>query len=253
MKQSVIDAFVTFTERFEGRVNSMYLDLHIPDPLVTIGIGNLIDPMSVALGLPFVMPDGTRATQAQIASGWQAVKNRTDLAKNGFQAFEALTPLRLTDDAVADLVRSRMETNEQFLVKRFPDWDSWPADAQLAMHSISWAAGAGINAPHLQAALTANPRRFDIAAGPDGDANKLPACRGESWLHDATIVSAPGVTPVVEKLTNPGLRPRNLANKLLFANAEQVESQGLDPNVLHWPNAVPAAPMPAAAPPVRSV
>ena len=242
MKQSAVDVFVTFTTKFEGRVNSMYLDLHIPDPLVTIGVGNLIDPLSMALVLPFVWPDGRRATPAEITAAWQAVKGRVDLAKVGFRAFEAITPLRLTDDSVADLVRGRMQTNEKFLLTRFPDWDAWPADAQLAMHSISWAAGAGIHAPHLQEALTASPPRFDIAAGLDGDANTTPACRGEAWLHDATISSAPGVSPIIEKLTNPGLRPRNLANKLLFANAQAVESQGLDPEILQWPNAVRATP-----------
>jgi len=188
--------------------------------------------------LPFAWPDGRNATRDEITFAWQAVKRRPELAKAGFHAFEAITPLRLTDDAVADLVRRRMEMNEKFLAARFPSWDAWPADAQLAMHSIAWAAGAGIHAPHLQAALTADPLRFDVAAGVDGDANKVLACRGEAWLHDATVVSAPGVTPVVEKLTNPGLRPRNLATKLLFSNANRVESQGLDPEVLHWPNAV---------------
>lgn len=238
MRQAAIDAFVTFTEKFEGRVNSMYLDLHIPDPLVTIGIGNLIDPVSLALSLPFTFPDGRAASQAEIAAAWQAVKGRTDLAKAGFHAFESLTTLRLTDDAVGKLVLGRMQTNEAFLARRFPGWDTWPADAQLGMHSIAWAAGAGIQAPHLQIALTASPPRFDVAAGPDGDAAHDLRFRGEAWLHDATVVSAPGA-PLVERLTNPGLRPRNLATKLLFTNAQRAQTQGLDPEVLSWPNAVP--------------
>jgi hypothetical protein len=239
MKQTVIDAFVTFTEKFEGHVDSMYLDLHIPAPLVTIGIGNLIDPIALALGLPFVWPDGRSATRDEITSAWQAIKQRTDLARAGYRAFESITPLRLTDGAVADLVRGRMKANDGFLAARFPAWETWPADAQLAMHSVAWAAGAGLQAPHLQAALTADPPRFDIAAGPEGDANAILACRGEAWLHDATLLSAPGVSPIVEKLTNPGLRPRNLATKLLFTNADRVASQGLDRDVLNWPSQLP--------------
>jgi hypothetical protein len=73
----------------------------------------------------------------------------------------------------------------------------------------------------LDAALASG--NWDAAAGPVGDANAFPACRGHAWLDDTG---------------NPGLRPRNLAVKLLLENAACVASlsQVYDPNTLYWPS-----------------
>src|SRR5580704_1499007 len=51
MYSSVRDIFPNFSKQFEGRVGWMYLDVK---GLVTIGVGNLIDPLPAAVGLPFV-------------------------------------------------------------------------------------------------------------------------------------------------------------------------------------------------------
>ena len=64
MKQSVRDAFVDFTAALEGVVPWMYLDVK---GLVTVAIGNLIDPVAAALSLPFVRKGTTtRATKGEI-------------------------------------------------------------------------------------------------------------------------------------------------------------------------------------------
>ena len=62
-------------------------------------------------------------------------------------------------------------------------------------------------------------------AGPEGDASADPSCRGEAWLNDTG---------------NPGLRPRNMANKILFENA----SRTTDPSNLVWPGALTSSPFP---------
>lgn len=52
MHASVKSYFIAFSKQFEGRIHCMYLDTHDP-PLVTVGVGNLIDPVSEAAKLPF--------------------------------------------------------------------------------------------------------------------------------------------------------------------------------------------------------
>jgi GH24 family phage-related lysozyme (muramidase) len=55
MFSSVQSAFRSFTEQFEGCVSFMYLDVK---GLVTVGIGNLVDPVGVAQALPFRFGSG---------------------------------------------------------------------------------------------------------------------------------------------------------------------------------------------------
>ena len=51
MYDDVRAAFLSFTTRLEGRVPYMYLDIK---GLVTIGVGNLIDPVDLALQVTFL-------------------------------------------------------------------------------------------------------------------------------------------------------------------------------------------------------
>jgi hypothetical protein len=170
--------------------------------------------MPAAMTLPWEHADGTPATADEIAIDWKQCK---------------LTRMRghlvLSADAVNKLVQARLQQNEVYLARRWAHWESFPADAQLACHSCAWAAGAAWHAPHLDAGLAIPD--FSIAAGPLGDASSNSACRGEAWLNDTG---------------NPGLRPRNLANKVLFHNADCVTKWptpgGTDPEQLYWPAAL---------------
>jgi hypothetical protein len=60
----------------------MYLDIK---GLVSIGIGNLIDPINLAMDLPFVHKDdiNVAASTDEIETEWQTVKGRQDLAPRG--------------------------------------------------------------------------------------------------------------------------------------------------------------------------
>ena len=59
MHPSVKSVFPSFSTKLEGRVPWMYCDVL---GLVTIGIGNLIDPEEAALHLPFVPVSYTHLT-----------------------------------------------------------------------------------------------------------------------------------------------------------------------------------------------
>jgi GH24 family phage-related lysozyme (muramidase) len=206
MYQSVRDEFCAFTNRFEGRVPFMYLDVK---GLVTVGYGNLIDPLGAALGLPFERKDtpGQQVTTAEISAEWEHVKSRTDLKLHGGMAFGPITKLQITEEALQTLMNERLRTFEGILGDSFPSFAEWPADAQLGVLSMSWAMGPGFSPkyPHF-----------------------TEACRALDWdtAADQCRMNDDG---------NPGLRPRNEANVVLFRNAAASVAAGFLAETLHYP------------------
>lgn len=194
---------MSFSEKFEGSLRFMYLDVK---GLVTTGIGNLIDSVDEAMALPFCHPDGTPAARSEIAIEWRAVKARQDWKLRGGGVFGTITRLRLTPAGVESLVLSKLDLNDRLLEKRFPDLPDWPADAQLALHSLAWACGTAFRFPKLEAALKAR-----------------------DWAKAA-------VECRMNEAGNPGLKPRNVANKLLFENAAKVSAPPPDLETLHYPD-----------------
>jgi len=170
----------------------MYLDIL---GLVTVGVGNLIDPVEAALALPFQFKNnpGSAATQDQITEEWQTLKNDTSLKTKGYKACEAITQLELSDDAIDSLILSRLTQNEGFLKRQqwFQGFDTWPADAQLALLSMAWAMGPG---------------------GPGGFPHFRAACQSLDFATAAAQCK-------MSEAGNPGLIPRNQANFTLFSNA----------------------------------
>jgi hypothetical protein len=230
MRSSVLSTFPSFTAGFEGRLSYMYTDVK---GLVTTGVGNLIDPIGAALGLPWKNnSDGSAASQDEIIQEWNTVKS----AWPGVQSTgdHAITQLHLDPADIDALVASKAQQNDTFIRGQFAGYDNWPGDAQLAIHSMAWAQGANFAGwPHLSAALNAQPPDFMTAAGPPGDPSADTSTRGQAWLNDTG---------------NPGLRPRNLANKILFQNAARVLAQGWDPSEVYYPTEIPegAAPPPGS-------
>jgi len=217
--------FPTFSGRLEGVVPWLYLDIL---GLVTVAIGNLVDPLEYALSLPFVERDGSSATRERITQQWFAVKRDQKAGRLGHRYAEGLTSIRLTPEGIASVVVAKLRQNEQILVKRFPDFGDWPTDAQLATHSMSWACGPGFRFPALEDALRS--RDFTAAArhchintdGPD----RIPNTADDNW----------------------GVKPRNVANKTMYRNAARVQLEKLDPDALFYPHAIglEEAPPPAA-------
>jgi hypothetical protein len=206
MRGIVRDAFIGFTEPLEGLMRHMYLDVgkgppDYKDPLVTTGIGNLIDPAGAAIILPWKRPDGTPAGRDEILAEWMRVKNDPHAAAAGWRYALTITALRLDLPDVMDLVFRKLDQNDALLIRRFPDFESWPADAQLGAHSMAWACGPAFAFPRLAFAL-----------------------RGRDWLLAAQECH-------IDDSHNPGVRPRNVANRTLFRNA----GLGKDPAVLYWP------------------
>lgn len=218
MHQAVSDRFVDFTAPLEGVVTSLYVDIHgakvPPVPCVTTAIGCLVDPVASALALPWVMPDGSLASRDEIARQWQLVKDDApSLSKLHWKYAAALTTIRLTDQGVLDVVRQRLLANEKVLRGYFPNWDLFPADAQLACCSMAWAVGAGF------------PKIFG---------NFRAAANAQNW---ASAIAA----CAIRTDGNPGVVPRNAANRLCLANAAASVAQGLPVETLFWPGTPPNA------------
>lgn len=197
MHPSVQAAFLGFTRPLEGVVSYMYCDVL---GLVTTGVGNLIDSVPAAMALPWRhLSDGAPATPAEVATEWHAVKD------SRIPAWKGMRPLVLQDLDVEALVEQRLQHNESYLSRRWQNWNDWPADAQLGAHSCAWAAGAGWLAPHFDVAV--NALDFDTAA----------------------------IECQLNATGNPGLVPRNAANKLLFTNAAKTVAAGMDRSHLWYP------------------
>lgn len=207
MHESVHAKWHDFSTPLEGRVHSPYLDVK---GLVTVGVGNLIDPVSEALKLPWKLPDGSLASKETVRADWQTLKDRPDLAKLHWKYAAKLTTIRLTDEDIDALVDRRLRENETYLRATFHDWDRFPADAQLGILSMAWAVGAGFT------------QKFT---------NFTRAALKQDWVGAA-------VSCKIRTTKNPGVVPRNRHNELCFHNAATVLEQGLPIDVLHWPNKV---------------
>jgi hypothetical protein len=102
-----------------------------------------------------------------------------------------LCKLKLTEEGIDALMLRRMRTFEDYLKKTFKEWDSWPADAQLGAMSMAWAMGAGYVKIFKNFVDAANKHQWAIAAE---------CCK-------------------IREAGNPGIVPRNRANKTLFGMA----------------------------------
>ncbi len=203
MLPSVQSIFRSFNTAFEGVVPYMYLDIK---GLVTVGVGNLIDPVELAQALPFQFknkpgtagPPGSGATADQIATEWQSLKHHPNLANDGSPACTSLTQLELSDEAIDSLILDRLTSNEAILKRQqwFRSFETWPADAQLGLLSMAWAMG---------------------PAGPGEFARFRVACERLDF-------GAAAAECQMAATGNPGLVPRNRANVTLFSNAAVVQA-----------------------------
>jgi hypothetical protein len=94
------------------------------------------------------------------------------------------------------------------LSKRYAGYESYPADAQLAMLSMAWAMGPAFNFPQFKTAV--EKRDFDAAAPLSffkggGGTQEKPAGRNaenQIMLHNAAMVERTGADP--DRLFFPG-------------------------------------------------
>ena len=208
VRDAVLGPFAAWNQ-FEDYKRFLYADIK---GLVTTGIGNLADPIGLALAMPWKI-DGRTASQAEIATAWNAVKSTFNAASTPPKAdwYAHLTNIRLDDGYIRTLVTQTLKANDAMLAKAYSGYPNWPADAQLAIHSMAYAMGVGRVLPgglfkNFIAAMNRNPPDFRAAAAAS---------------H-------------IDERGNPGVATRNLANKLLLENAGRVAETGGNPDVLWY-------------------
>ena len=220
MRDSVASNFVALNAPLEGVLRFMYTDdepptAANPSGLVTTAMGYMMPTPESATELEWVNPDGSAASAQAVMAAWQAVHGgpRDSSVNAG-----TLTTIRLTDAGVQDATAKRIAQDEPLLREGFPAYDSWPADAQMAVLSMAWAMGPAFwrDFPAFTAAVNASPPRFGEAAR--YDATRYPNGKG---LGD---------------FRGTGVEKRKEDDDALWTNAQAVLDRGLDPDVLYWPN-----------------
>jgi GH24 family phage-related lysozyme (muramidase) len=201
-KQAVLDNFVKVSTPLEGVVPTMYLDNR---GLVTVAMGDLIDPVQLGWDYKWRRADASLASQSEYIAEWNIIKSHRELAQQGWKAAAALCKLHLDQDAIAAVVSQKLAGNEHELIRRVPNFADHCADAQLMLHSWAWAVGPDAYYPRMLKAFAAKDY---ASAGNQCDIN-------------------PKVGTILL---------RNSMNRQLLLNAARVEREGMDPNVLLYPN-----------------
>lgn len=187
MKQVVHDNFISFNRVFEGFTTWFYLDVK---GYVTIGMGNLVDPIVPTL-LKFSDIQGTPVSWSTVLDEWNVVKSMYSYRLKGGYEFRNHTLLRASTESIETLIKSELCSFETTLKTHFSNWDEYPADGQLGILSMAWALGP--NFPTHWPKFT----RL-VLDGKWGEAGN------ESHMSE---------------YGNPGIKPRNAANRALFINA----------------------------------
>lgn len=240
IRQAVLDKWHEFSEPLEGRIRHPYLDIL---GLVTTGVGNLIDDRKTTIpksasSLPWRAANGALMSQGEVKAQWEYLKSRQDLKSRHYKYAKDALELRfghamyLTDEAIDELVERRLNDFATHATKVWPEFPSFPADAQLGLLSGYWALGSWVNFPNM--------RRLVNAQDWAGCAEGAPADEKAPGWGTATYPCK------IKDSNNPGVRPRNQRNVKCFRNAADVVASDLDLAVLHWPDSVytqPKAPI----------
>lgn len=206
MRAAARAAFIDLTVSLEGG----YINWMFPDVkgLVSTGFGLLLDPVELALALPWRRIDGLRVTADEIRADFARVKTYPDAPRLGHLSVRGVAQLRLALEDLDHAVEAKIRSNESILRSAFAEYDDWSADAQLGVHSMAWAVGPAFQRgwPKFTAALRAK---------------------------DFETASVECFMPEEKKIG--GLRPRNHANRILFRNAAFALANRLDPDELFYP------------------
>lgn len=185
--------WIAFSTRFEGRVAHLYLDVK---GYPTTGIGYLVPDIMAMRALPWrccaCSSSACRAllvAQSEVDAEWSRVRAMPVARVASFYR----GPLRLADDVIDDLALSRLDVFADVLARSFPALATWPAPAQQGALSMAWALGPAFPA-------SGKWPRFSAAA------------RAQDWATCAAECA-------INSTGNPGIVPRNVANRALFLTA----------------------------------
>src|SRR5262245_57959902 len=126
IRSNVKQLWAQFNEDLEGVYASPYCDVR---GLITTAVGCLIDPIHLALALPWAIGDRA-ANQEEITNDWQALKERKDELSHWVASRQApLTSIRLRAEEIELLVQRRLAANVAYIEAHLmPGFGEFPAD-----------------------------------------------------------------------------------------------------------------------------
>lgn len=153
LRSEVRTGWLAFNAPLEGRVRTMYRDTAVGG-YVTTGVGFLIDPYQLAQAMPWLHEDGTEASDEDVLAEFRRVRELPPAQEWHHYLATDGTGLHISDDTIDNECMRRLGANVALIVGTFPEFVTWPAEAQQAVCSIAWACGAGcwLHWPHLTAA-----------------------------------------------------------------------------------------------------
>ena len=116
---------------YEGKVNHMYLD---SKGYVTVGVGHLLESVAAAQALKFVQQEGSAASAAQIATDFESVKAQAPNRVASY--YKKYTQLTLAQADIESLTDEHIESFYTELKQLYPEFDSYPVVAQLALFDM---------------------------------------------------------------------------------------------------------------------
>jgi GH24 family phage-related lysozyme (muramidase) len=126
-------------EPSEGNISHMYRDTN---GFVTVGIGNMLPSVSAAQALPFVdRTTNNAATAVQIAADYAAVAAQPQAKAARF--YRPFTKVDLPNVKIEELFRSRVDEFVDQLKAAYPDFDTYPDGAKLALLDMAFNMGTG--------------------------------------------------------------------------------------------------------------
>ena len=219
MRQVVKDRFHAFSTPFEGRRYHMYLDVK---GLVTTGVGNLLASPQAASALDFKHggAGGAIAGDGEVEAAWQDLKDHAPWGKpssvSAKDVYGQRNDLRLDNADIDTLVDQMLAAFDNDLKMRFTttpaqgkpasdaNYADYCADAQLGLLSMQW------------------PGSFHTFV------TFQDAVRNSRWFEAARQC-------YFDVKDNPGIIPRNRANRWLFSVAGRMRRfQAADANELHY-------------------
>lgn len=177
-------AWDAFNGPLEGPdINTLYDDIK---GLPTVATGILVDSITSMQSMAWLRSDGSRATPEEESAEWSRVRAMRPALV--WSAYRSPTGLHLAPDEIQRIVTARLDADVEELARVFSDFATWPWQAQAATCSMAWALGAGFSSSWPHWTMAALAQHWDECA-----AN----CEIQ-WSN------------------NPGVRPRDLAQRSLF-------------------------------------
>lgn len=184
MSPELLKAAAAYFRQHEGVVPYMYLCVH---GHVTAGVGHMFPTPSAARSAGWARAN-IYVSWAEVEQAWSRVKRMPFGVNFPAKGFERATDIRLSQQAIDNLLVADLTAFEAQLAKAFPRWDHFPDSAQLGLLDMAFSLGV------------------------HGFLNGYPKCvaavRAEDWATCARECDRRGVAP-----------RRNLALRSLFESA----------------------------------